>query len=57
MDTMVNENAVKALQCADLLLQDLRALNQSSAGTVQSEIEKVESVLKRLETIVSDLNS
>jgi hypothetical protein len=55
------ENAVKAAQCADLLLQDLQSLLFSSdavlALLVFPEIEKVAGVKQRMEAIVSALEA
>lgn len=55
------ENATKAAQCADLLLQDLQSLNRSDDAKVSllvlPEIEKVAGVKSRLEAIVAALKS
>jgi hypothetical protein len=55
------ENATKAAQCADLLLQDLQSLNRSDDAKISllvlPEIDKVAGVKCRLEAIVSALKS
>lgn len=55
------ENATKAVQCADLLLQDLQSLNRSDDAKISllalPEIEKVAGVKSRLEAIVAALKS
>ncbi len=55
------ENATKAAQCSDLLLQDLQELNrhgdQLISMLVLPEIEKVAGVKIRMEAIVSALKS
>lgn len=57
----VIENATKAAQCADLLLQDLQALNRNGNAMVSllvlPEIEKVAGVKSRLEAIKSALKT
>ncbi len=59
MSNMTIENAVKAVQCADLLLQDLQSINNTGDSIisllVMPEIEKVASVKLRLEAILSAL--
>lgn len=61
MNEVVIENAMKAAQCADLLLQDLKSLNTSGdmmlSLLVLPEIEKVTSVKSRLEAILSAVNA
>jgi hypothetical protein len=53
------ENATKAAQCADLLLQDLQELNRHGDRLVSMlvlpEIEKVAGVKIRMEAIMSAL--
>ncbi len=55
------ENATKAAQCADLLLQDLQELNRHGDQLVSMlilpEIEKIAGVKIRMEAIVSALKS
>jgi len=55
------ENATKAAQCADLLLQDLQDLNRHGDAMlsmlVLPEIEKVSGVKQRMEAIISALQS
>lgn len=55
------EKATKAVQCADLLLQDLQSLNRNGDAVmsllVLPEIEKVAGVKIRLEAIVSTLKT
>jgi hypothetical protein len=59
-DTMI-ENAIKAAQGADLLLQDLQGLLHHSdavlALLVLPEIEKVAGVKQRMEALASALKS
>jgi hypothetical protein len=54
---MMIENAIKAAQCADLLLQDLQGLLRNSdavvAMLVLPEIEKVAGVKQRMEALAS----
>lgn len=61
MNKMIVENAVKAAQGADLLLQDLQELNKSGdmllSLLVLPELEKVAAIKARLEAIVEGLNS
>jgi hypothetical protein len=53
------ENATKAVQCADLLIQDLQVLHRTCEPIVSllilPEIEKVVGVKQRMEAIVSSL--
>lgn len=53
------ENATKAAQCAQLLLQDLQDLNRNGDAMlsmlVLPEIEKVAGVRQRMEAIISAL--
>ncbi len=55
------ENATKAAQCAQLLLQDLQDLNRNGDAMlsmlVLPEIEKVAGVKQRLEAIMSALQT
>jgi hypothetical protein len=55
------ENATKAAQCAQLLLQDLQYLNRYGDAMlsmlVLPEIEKVADVKQRLEAIISALQT
>lgn len=55
------ENATKAAQCAQLLLQDLQDLNRNGDAMlsmlVLPEIEKVAGVKLRLEAIMSALKT
>ena len=58
---MVVENATKAAQCAELLLQDLQSLNRTGNAMVSllvlPEIEKVAGVKARLEAMMSALKT
>jgi hypothetical protein len=53
------ENAIKAAQCADLLIQDLQSLHRSCEPIVSllilPEIEKAVGIKQRMEAIVSSL--
>lgn len=55
------ENATKAMQCADLLLQDLQELNRSGDAMVSllvlPEIEKVAGVQARLGAMIAALGN
>lgn len=55
------ENATKAAQCAQLLLQDLQDLNRHGDAMlsmlVLPEIEKVAGVKQRMEAIMSALQT
>lgn len=55
------ENATKAMQTADLLLQDLQELNRGGNALVSMltlpEIEKVAGVQARMKAIMSALQS
>ena len=57
---IVIENATKAAQCAELLLQDLQGLNASGDAMVSlltlPEIEKVSQVILRLDSILYALS-
>lgn len=57
----VIENATKAAQCADLLLQDLQELNRTGNAMVSllvlPEIEKVAGVKARIDAIKSALKA
>lgn len=59
MKPIVLENAVKAAQGADLLLQDLQGLYTSAGGLlpllVLPELEQVAAIKARLEAIVAGL--
>lgn len=61
MNSQTIENATKAMQCADLLLQDLQALNRTGDAMVSllvlPEIEKVATVQARLGAILSTLKA
>ncbi|MHB8252198.1 MAG: hypothetical protein ACYDEV_00505 [Acidiferrobacter sp.] len=54
------ENVTKAVQCAELLLQDLQDINRNGNSMlsmlVLPEIEKVAGIKHRIEAIVSALN-
>lgn len=58
---MAIENATKAMQCADLLLQDLQELNRTGDAMVSllvlPEIEKVATVQARLGAMIAALKS
>jgi hypothetical protein len=53
------ENTTKAVQCADLLIQDLQSLHRSCEPVVSllilPEIEKAVGIKQRMEAIVSSL--
>jgi hypothetical protein len=53
------ENAIKAAQCADLLIQDLQSLHRSCEPIVSllvlPEIEKAVGIKQRMEAIASHL--
>ena len=53
------ENATKAVQCADLLIQDLQNFHMSCEPVVSllilPEIEKAVGIKRRMEAIVSSL--
>jgi len=55
------ENAIKAAQCAQLLLQDLQDMNRNGDAMLSMlilpEIEKVAGVKQRIEAIASALQS
>lgn len=55
------ENATKAMQCADLLLQDLQELNRGGDAVVSllvlPEIEKVAGVQARLGAMIAALKN
>lgn len=61
MNNQVIESATKAMQCADLLLQDLQELNQSGDAMVSllvlPEIEKVAGVQSRLGAMIAALKN
>ena len=58
---MAIENATKAMQCADLLLQDLQELNRTGDAMVSllvlPEIEKGATVQARLGAMIAALKS
>lgn len=55
------ENATKALQCSDLLLQDLKSLklsvNKSVSDLATIEIENLNKIIIQLKTLVNSLSS
>ncbi len=61
MNKEVIENVTKAVQCADLLLQDLQSLNRTGDAMVSllilPEIERVAGVKVRLEAIKSAITT